>query len=270
MSVVAIPPDHARRAYDVFAGFYDDFTADHDYDGWVGKVEAMARGLGAPGRDVLDLACGTGSSFVPLLSRGYRITATDVSPAMAAAARRKGRGRVPVHVADMRRLPLLGRFDLVWCLGEAVNYLHDRSELAASFDGVRRNLREGGLFVFDTVTLGSFRSILSSLSVIAGAERVLVLDGKGSPDLGEGEAAEAEIERLIRDDEGRWRRERTVHIHRHHPEAALRAALEAGGFHVEAICGSRPDEPLDPEPDELRHAKLVYAARCGRPSTEGR
>jgi SAM-dependent methyltransferase len=267
MAAAAIPHDHARRAYDVFASFYDDFTADHDYDGWVGKVEAMVRELGVPGREVLELACGTGSDFAPLMSLGYAITATDVSPAMAAEARRKADGRVPVHVADMRELPVLGRFDVVWCLGEAVNYLHSAQELAATFAGVRRNLRVGGLFVFDAVTLGSFRSIFSSLSVTAGEDRVLVLDGNGSPHLAEGGAAEVCIERLVRDHERRWRREKSVHLHRHHPEDTLRAALEQGGFHVEAVRGTTPGELLDPEPDELRHHKLVIAARRGRASS---
>ena len=268
MSAAAIPLDHARRAYDVFAPFYDDFTADHDYDAWVGKVERLVRELGAPGRSVLDLACGTGSSFAPLLSLGYEITGADVSPAMAAEASRKCGGRVPVHVEDMRELPALGRFDLVWCLGEAVNYLHSRAELAAALAGVRRNLRDGGLFVFDTVSLGSFRSIFSGLSVTAAENRVLVLDGKGAIDLGEGGAAEVEIERLVRDGEGRWRREKTVHLHRHHPQRALRKTLEAGGFQMEAVRGSSYGEPLDPEPDELRHAKLVFAARRGRSPRE--
>jgi SAM-dependent methyltransferase len=270
MSVAAIPPDHARRAYDVFAPFYDDFTADHDYDAWVGKVERLVRELGAPGRSVLDLACGTGSSFAPLLSLGYEITGVDVSPAMAAEAGRKCGGRVPVHVEDMRELPALGRFDIVWCLGEAVNYLHSREELAAALAGVRRNLSDRGLLVFDTVTLGSFRSIFSRLSVTAAEDRVLVLDGKGAGDLGEGGTAEVEIERLIRDGAGRWRREKTVHLHRHHPGPTLRAALEAGGFHMEAVRGSSYGEPLDPEPDELRHAKLVFAARRAHASNERR
>lgn len=268
MSAAAIPRDHARRAYDVFARFYDDFTTDHDYDAWVRKVEGLVRELGVPGRAVLDLACGTGSSFAPLLSLGYELTAADVSPAMAAEARRKCGGRVPVHVEDMRELPALGRFDVVWCLGEAVNYLHSAQELAAAFAGVRRNLRAGGLFVFDTVTLGSFRSIFSGLSVTAAEDRVLVLDGKGAGDLEEGGAARVEIERLIRDGERRWRREKTVHLHRHHPQRALRAALEHGGFEVEAVRGSSYGEPLDPRPDELRHAKLVFAARRGRGLTE--
>src|SRR5215216_2493201 len=268
MSAIGTPSDHARRAYDVCAAFYDDFTATYDYESWVGKVEALARELGTPGRELLDLACGTGNSFVPLLDRGYAITAVDVSPAMAAAASRKAGGRVPVHVADMRELPSLGEFDVVWSLGEAVNYLHSRAELVAAFEGVRRNLRDGGLFVFDAVTLLAFRSIFSSLSVAAGEDRVLVLDGKGSPELAPGGSAEVWIERLIRWDEARWRREKSVHLHRHHPEPALRAALARSGLHVESVRGTRAGQPLYEQPDELRHERLVIAARHRRAAPE--
>jgi SAM-dependent methyltransferase len=270
MSRGAIPLDHALRAYEVFAGFYDDFTSDHDYEQWVGKVESLVRELGQTGRTVLDVACGTGSSFEPLLARGYAITATDISPAMVTEARRKAGGRVAVHVHDMRALPVLGRFDVVLCLGEAVNYLHSEDELLAAFAGARRNLCAGGLFVFDAVALGAFRSIFSSLSVSPAADRVIVLDGKGSPDLKEGGEAEVRIERMIRDREGRWRREQSVHHHRHHPKDALRAALERSGFELAAVRGCTADEPLHSTADDLRHTKLLFAARKLRVIDEGR
>jgi SAM-dependent methyltransferase len=270
MSARAIPPDHARRAYDVFAGFYDDFTADHDYERWVGMVAGLVQAIGAPGLVLLDVACGTGSSFEPLLARGYTITATDVSPAMVAEARRKAGDRIDVQVHDMRALPALGRFDVVWCLGEAVNYLHTRDELVAAFASARRNLRDGGLFVFDTAALGAFRSIFSSLLVIPGDDRVLVLDGKGSPDVAEGGASEVWIDRMIRDGDGCWRREQSVHHHRHHPQDAIRRALERSGFELTAVRGSTPGEPLHAVADDLRHTKLVFAARQVRASDAGR
>lgn len=263
MSSGIIPLDHARRAYDVFAGFYDDFTSDHDYDQWVGKVETLVRELGAPGHSVLDVACGTGSSFAPLLARGYSITAVDISPAMVDAARLKAGEGIRLHVEDMRALPALGRFDVVWCLGEAVNYLHSERELLAAFGGARRNLRAGGVLVFDTVSLGTFRSVFSSLSVSPSDDRVLVLDGRGSPELDEGGSADVCIERLVRED-ARWRRERCLHHHRHHTGECLRGALERSGFELAAVRGATPGEPLDSAADELRHTKLVFAARLGR------
>ena len=39
-----------------------------------------------PGERVLDVACGTGKSFMPFLARGWDVTACDLSPAMLARA----------------------------------------------------------------------------------------------------------------------------------------------------------------------------------------
>ena len=76
-------------AYDAFAPFYDAFTADYNHDSWMADVERWALESGLTGRRVLDVACGTGASFVPMLRRGYDVTACDISPAMVTRAREK-------------------------------------------------------------------------------------------------------------------------------------------------------------------------------------
>src|SRR5688500_2869916 len=53
----------ARDAYDAAADIYDDFTADHDYDGWTALIERLARAHGLAGDHLLDVGCGTGNSF---------------------------------------------------------------------------------------------------------------------------------------------------------------------------------------------------------------
>jgi len=91
--MTAPPPDHAVRANDVFAGFYDDFTSHHDHADWTGRLERLARDAGLRGRRLLDVACGTGGSFLPMLERGYEVTACDASAAMVARAAEKAAGR---------------------------------------------------------------------------------------------------------------------------------------------------------------------------------
>ena len=60
----------------------------------------------------------------------------------------------------MRRLRVLcERADLVTCLDDAVNYLLDADELHDALTGMRRNLRPGGLLVFDVNTLATYRSV---------------------------------------------------------------------------------------------------------------
>jgi ubiquinone/menaquinone biosynthesis C-methylase UbiE len=62
--------DHAAVAYDGAAAIYDDFTAHHDYEGWIRVLERLARDHGLAGRRVLDVACGTGKSSAPFVARG--------------------------------------------------------------------------------------------------------------------------------------------------------------------------------------------------------
>src|SRR5712671_8218095 len=92
-------------AYEPLAPLYDRFTAAYDHDRWLTAVEKLAREEGLKGRRLLDVGCGSGKSFLPMLARGYEVTACDISPAMVKVARRKVAGRARVIVADMRSLP---------------------------------------------------------------------------------------------------------------------------------------------------------------------
>jgi SAM-dependent methyltransferase len=262
--------DHARAAYDAMAPHYDRFTAHHDYAGWTATLEGLARAAGLHGRRLLDVACGTGKSFEPFLARGYSVTACDVSPCMArlAATRAGPRARVEVH--DMRELPVLGAFDLVCCLDDAVNYLDCADELEAAFAGFRRNLAPGGVVLFDVNTLRSYRTFFATLSVVPGDEVVLVWHGRARADLGPGEAAEAELEVLAAGGDGAWTRATHRHRQRHHPEAVVRAALAAARLEVAGCHGMRGDGTLMAGAlDEQEASKAVYVARRVRPTAQG-
>jgi SAM-dependent methyltransferase len=263
------PADHARDAYDVFAPFYDQFTAGHEHDEWAGMVLGAARRAGLRGRRLLDVGCGTGESFLALLERGFEVTACDVSPAMVALARRKARGRAAVCVADMRELPRLGEFDLVWCLGDALNYLHDARELVAALAGMRRNLAGDGIVAFDVNTLATFRRVYSALWVLRGDGDVIVLDGHGSDAVDAGGSASVWIDRLSPRGDGPWARDRSVHHHRHHPLAAIEQAIAAAGLETVQRCGSSL-RGLEPDVDESRHIKAVFLARHARARDRGR
>jgi SAM-dependent methyltransferase len=266
--MTAPPKDHARGAYEIFAGFYDVFTEDHREGEWTATLEALAHEAGLRGRRLLDVGCGTGKSFLPMLARGYEVTACDISPAMLAEARRKARGAASLHVADMRSLPRLGEFDLVWCLIDALNYLHTEEELRAAFSGVRANLAPHGVFLFDVNTLGAFRRFYSSLIVRPSPERVILLDGRSSASLRPGGAAEVWIDRLEPNGDGSWRRDRSVHHHRHHGVPRLERALRSAGLEPVARLGAEVTGAVEPEIDELRHTKIVFIARGSAPSDE--
>lgn len=262
--------DHARRAYDVFAGFYDDFTRDHNHAGWTASLERVAIEAGLCGRRLLDLGCGTGESFLAMLDRGYEVTACDASPAMLERAAAKAGGRARLTVQDLRSLPVLGEFDLVWSLGDAFNYLQSAAELSAALHGAAANLAPGGLLLFDINTLATFRALYSSLLVHAGEQRVLILDGHGSRELPAGGRAEVWIDRLVACGDGSWARERSVHHHRHHSIGRVRRALRRAGLELAAVYGSRATGELEAGVDESRHVKAVVIARRASASKERR
>jgi SAM-dependent methyltransferase len=143
--------DPALAAYETFAAVYNDFNSSNDYEMWLGGAilpELRKHGLSEPGT-ALDVGCGTGRAFRPLLRRGWEIRGCDLSPAMLEIAAREGGGEVPLQVADMRELPQLGEFDLVMSLNDCLNYLLGDDDLVAALGRMRENLADGGLLVFD-------------------------------------------------------------------------------------------------------------------------
>jgi SAM-dependent methyltransferase len=257
------PADHALQAYEVFAPFYDRFTAGHENDQWTAMVLDAARAAGLNGNRLLDVACGTGESFVAMLERGFDVVACDVSPAMAAIAAAKAGDRATVHVHDMRELPRLGEFDLVWCLGDSLNYMRDAGELEAALTGMRRNLAPDGIVAFDVNTIGTFQRAYSAILVVPGEHEVIVLDGHGSPDLDPGGTASVWIDHLTESNGAGWARARSVHHHKHHTAAEIERALTAAGLEPVLRRGSSK-QGLHDFVDERTQIKTVYTARRAR------
>ncbi len=262
--------DRARDAYDALAPHYDAFTAHHDYDDWTATLERLAHACGLGGRRLLDVACGTGKSFLPFLDRGYEVVACDASPQMVRFAREKAGARARIEVCDMRRLPVLGSFDLVCCLDDALNYLLSADELRRALAGLRRNLAPGGVVVFDVNTLCAYRSAFASLTVVPARERVLVWDGQADPALAAGERACATLEILVRQRDGAWRRRRDVHEQRHHPRSVVEAALVDAGLRCVGLYGMHFDGTVTDGFAEDANSKAVYLARHAAHEREGR
>ncbi|HLY50075.1 MAG TPA: class I SAM-dependent methyltransferase [Solirubrobacteraceae bacterium] len=254
--------DHAGAEYDLIAPFYDRFTADYAYEPWIDAIERRAVAHGLSGKRALDLACGTGKSTLPLHTRGYSVRGCDISEGMVECAR----SRLPeladaFTVADMRDLPELGEFDLVLCLDDAVNYLLDDGELEAAFAGVARLLAPGGIFAFDVNSLLTYRTCFAETELREAPGILFAWRGEATQSLQPAEGASATVEIFAQRDDGLWERRTMRHVQRHHPEQALRSALERAGLSCCAVLGQRPGAILEADADEDSHIKLVYFAK---------
>jgi SAM-dependent methyltransferase len=259
----------ARGAYDAFARAYDAYTADYEYDRWLAVVLAIAGELGLRGREALDAACGTANSSLPLIQRGFDVSACDLSPAMVAQARRKLPDPRRVGVADMRELAIEERFDLVTCLDNGVNYLPSEADMRDGLAGLARALRPGGLLVFDVNTLTTLRAAYSGEHRYETGDWRFCWTGHSSPSAPTGCIASGKLKIDARRPSGRrwgWRRA-SVGLHRqaHHERQRLHDALDAAGMEVLEVFGQSPGVVLDPELSEDVHTKaLVFARRRRR------
>ena len=247
--------DAARKAYDAFAASFDDFNRNYMAERWTGRLLQQAEAAGLRGDRLLEVGCGTGTSLVPMLERGWRVTGCDVSPGMVNVARAKIGARARLLVADMRELPPLGTFDLVWSLNDALNYLHSREEFDAALAGMRSNLAERGVLLFDVNTLANYRSFFSTDFVVEEKGRHLLWEGQTSPD----EVAPGILATVRYEAAGEVGSEHT-HLQRHFPQEEVLAAIEAAGLCCVALLGELDGE-LHEGVDEDKHFKSIYVCR---------
>ena len=238
--------------YDAIADAYDLLTAGHAHDAWLARIETLALAQGLTGRRVLDVACGTGKSFAPLLQRGYVVIACDASPAMVARARVRAGGRAEVLVADMRTLPALGSFDLVTCLDDALCHLLTAQDMLAALQGIRRNLAPGGLLVFDVALPAAYAG---AADAIAGDDRRVVL---WRAPAGDGIEAEIVVEVFTERPDGLYERARMVQRHRRYGVAEIRDLAARAGLRVRAVVGQEAGGVLCAGLDEARHRKAMF------------
>jgi SAM-dependent methyltransferase len=241
-------------AYEALAGTYDDFTAGYQAEAWTAKLEAKVARWGISGRRLLDVGCGTGKSFLPMRKRGWEVVGCDVSPAMLEIAREKVDDAVPLHVADVRELPTLGEFDLIWALNDTLNYLMSEGELEAALVGMRGNLSADGILLFDLNTFRSMREMFTNETVREVSGREMRWAGQASEGVEPGGVNTARFE-VVGDPSASH-----DHRQRHFPEASVLQALTGAELKCLEVWGDyegEQDQPLD----EDRHQKAIYIAR---------
>jgi SAM-dependent methyltransferase len=254
------PADSAERAYESLAPFYDRFTEESDYEAWADTVEPLLQRHRPGATRLLDLACGTGESLLPFVRRGYDVTGSDLSGAMLEQARAKAPG-VRLVQADMCALPPLGRFHVVTCFDDSLNYLCSPVELEAAFRSARRSLEPGGVFAFDLNTIAAYRRTFSADRVSGDRGLTFIWRGRSSPSAPAGSVAEASVDVLRPAGDGLFELIETRHRQRHHPPGEVEHLLARAGLEPVEIRGVDARGALVPAPDEEHLLKTLYVSR---------
>ena len=147
------PLHHGRGVGADLARYYDIDVAAEQAD--VGMYLALASASGGP---ILELACGSGRICVPLAGAGHSVTGMDRDPDMLSRARaawaghpanKRMSGSLELVEADMTRLALGRRFDLVILAFNGLLLVSDRSAQESLLRTMRDHLTPDGRLVID-------------------------------------------------------------------------------------------------------------------------
>lgn len=134
---MSVDPE-TRAFYDREAAGYADYAA-REAGAVTQWLEAVAAAM-PEGGHLFDLGCGPGWGGGWFSARGYRVSALDASPGLAAEAR--ARFGLDVAVGGFETLEAEAEYDAVWA---SFSLLHaPRAEMAAHLARIHRALKPGG------------------------------------------------------------------------------------------------------------------------------
>jgi len=130
------------------AEYYDIIYSYKKYKEESAKLRTLIRRYKrSSGRDLLDVACGTGG-HIAHLKQPFKVEGLDINPRMLRIARKK-HPSIVFHRGDMTTFKLSKKFDVIVCLFSAVGHLKTKQKLVKAIQNMTRHLRPGGVLIVE-------------------------------------------------------------------------------------------------------------------------
>lgn len=134
--------------YDIYAPIYDGIMGDRA--SWIIQVRSLIQNHHPKAKEVLELACGTGS-ILKGLRKDYKVSGVDYSAAMLKIAKSKLPG-TPFIKQDITKLKLAKKFDVIFLIFDSMNHLPNFKSWCQCIQKAAEHLKENGIFIFDINT----------------------------------------------------------------------------------------------------------------------
>ncbi len=137
-----------QRIYKDLARYYDLIYSWKDY-----KKEALmikrliSKYKKSKGNDLLEVACGTGK-HIQYLKDNFSVLATDINTGMLGIARKNIKG-VTFRQADIVKLNLGKKFDVIICLFSSIGYVKTYENLKKTLHNFAHHLKKGGIVIIE-------------------------------------------------------------------------------------------------------------------------
>jgi len=135
-------------AFHQVAPYYDELMKPVPYRMWTAYYQLLLAHQGIKLRNVLDVACGTGTMCELLTEEGFQMTGVDISSEMIDRARKKAaKKKLPIRyeVADATTMRLGGMFEGALSFFDSLNNIIDPADLEKAFQRVAAHLPPGGI-----------------------------------------------------------------------------------------------------------------------------
>ncbi|MBQ8171857.1 MAG: class I SAM-dependent methyltransferase [Oscillospiraceae bacterium] len=241
--------------YGEFADVYDLLTENVPYDDIAEYYHGIIGELGAPGKYLLDMGCGTGNLTMRLAALGYDIIASDASQEMLTVAVSKLCDENIRYICQsMTETELYGAVDIAVSTLDSINHLDSAEDILACFRQTAQNMNEDGLFLFDVNTVFKHREILADNTFVYDVDGVYCV--WQNEFCKEDNSVGIELDLFYENEDGSYDRGFESFREIALPKDHISELLSEAGFEVEAVyeylTHNAPCETSD---------KLLFAAR---------
>lgn len=130
------------------AHIYDAIYSFVDYESEASLLQRLINEhKRSPGRDVLDVACGTGQ-HISFLQRHFNVEGLDLEVPMLDIARSRNPG-VAFHHGNMIDFDLQRQFDAVLCMFSSIGFVRTVENLRKTAISLARHVKPGGVLIVE-------------------------------------------------------------------------------------------------------------------------
>ena len=149
--------------YDEFSYIYDKLSFDLDYEKYADNIKKLVDKYNIRKENMLELAAGSGMLTKYFFDDFDNIDALDISSDMLTVfANNYDPDNVNLIHYDMVEFENENTYDLIVILLDSVNYVTEKEDLVKLFKNSYKNLKKGGLLVFDINSPYKIREIFGS------------------------------------------------------------------------------------------------------------
>lgn len=153
--------------YKDFAYIYDKLSYDIPYEFYAENIKKLVKKHGIKTDRMLELACGSGMFTKYFFDDFKQIDALDLSKEMLEVFDAKFiRNDVNLFHEDMTKFTNEGAYDLIVILLDSINYIKDIEDLKNLLINSYKNLKDGGLLIFDLNSIYKMQEIFGNESYI--------------------------------------------------------------------------------------------------------